>query len=149
EVYTAYGMTEITPPIMYGTADVDAARWKSCGRARPGVELRVVDDFDRAVGPGEIGTLVVRTDEPWLVTPGYVNMPEDSARALRNGWFHTDDAFVYDEDGYFYFQPGVKLKNMIRRRGENISALEVELAVKQHPDVADCRAVAVASEWGE
>jgi crotonobetaine/carnitine-CoA ligase len=149
EVYTAYGMTEITPPISFASEEVDAGHWKSCGRVRPGLDVRVVDDFDRPLPPGEVGALVVRSHEPWLITPGYVNMPEETAKAWQNGWFHTNDAFTYDEDGYFYFQPGVKKKDMIRRRGENISAFEVEVAVRQHPDVADCKAMAVASEWGE
>jgi crotonobetaine/carnitine-CoA ligase len=142
-------MTEITPPISFGTSDVDPAHWTSCGRARPGLDVRVVDDFDRPLPPGQVGTLVVRSDEPWLITPGYVNMPEETVKAWRNGWFHTNDAFSHDEDGYFYFQPDVKRKDMIRRRGENISAFEVEVAVRQHPDVSDCKAMAVASEWGE
>jgi carnitine-CoA ligase len=149
QVYTAYGMTEITPPIAFGASEVDPARWRSCGRVRPGLEVRVVDEVDRPLPPGQLGTLVVRSDDPWLITPGYVNMPEETVDAWRNGWFHTNDGFTYDEDGYFYFQPDVKRKDMIRRRGENISAFEVEVAVRQHPDVAACKAMAVASEWGE
>lgn len=149
DVYTAYGMTEFAPPINFGTPDIDRNHWRSCGRARDGFELRVVNDDDYPVAPGVVGSLVLRTDRPWLITPGYVGMAEETAKAWRNGWFHTNDAFTYDEDGYFYFQPDIKKKDMIRRRGENISAFEVEVAVRQYPDVEACKAVAVTSEWGE
>jgi len=141
---TAYGMTEIGAPI---NAGVNPPNIETCGRARPGYQLRVVDEHDEDVGPGKLGELVVRADQPWLVTPGYYNMPDKTAEAWRNGWFHTGDGFTYDEDGWFYFKD--RIKDAIRRRGENISSFEVEQYVNEHPAVEDCAAVAVASELTE
>ena len=78
---------------------------------------------------------------------GYYKNPEATATAWRNGWFHTGDGFRYDEDGYFYFVD--RIKDAIRRRGENISSFEVESEVTAHPDVREAAAVAVPSELGE
>ena len=72
---------------------------------------------------------------------GYLNMPEETVRAWRNGWFHTGDAFTYDEDGDYYFFD--RAKDYIRRRGENISSFEVERAVDKFPAVAQSAAIAV------
>jgi crotonobetaine/carnitine-CoA ligase len=141
---TAYGMTEIGAPINSG---VNPPNIETCGRARPGYQLRVVNEHDEDVGPGKLGELIVRADEPWLITPGYFNMPEKTAEAWRNGWFHTGDGFTYDEDGWFYFKD--RIKDAIRRRGENISSFEVEQYVQEHESVEDCAAVAAPSELTE
>ncbi len=74
-------------------------------------------------------------------------MPEVTAEAWRNGWFHTGDAFRYDADGNYYFVD--RIKDAIRRRGENISSFEVEALVAQHPEVSEAAAVAVPSEYME
>jgi crotonobetaine/carnitine-CoA ligase len=74
-------------------------------------------------------------------------MPEATAAAWRNGWFHTGDGFRYDEDGNYYFVD--RIKDAIRRRGENISSFEVEALVAQHPDVVESAAVAVPSAYLE
>jgi crotonobetaine/carnitine-CoA ligase len=121
-----------------------------CGRARldyPWPEVRVVNDFDEPLGPGEVGELVVRTAEPWALNGGYYKMPEATAQAWRNGWFHTGDAFRYDEDGNYHLVD--RLKDAIRRRGENISSFEVENVVRAHPGVADCAAIAARGEFGD
>jgi crotonobetaine/carnitine-CoA ligase len=78
---------------------------------------------------------------------GYVGLPEESMKSWRNGWFHTGDVFRVDTDGNFYFVD--RLKDAIRRRGENISSFEVEAIVNRHPDVVESAAVAVPSELGE
>ena len=83
----------------------------------------------------------MRTREPWALNAGYYKMPEQTAEAWRNGWFHTGDAFRCDEDGWYYFVD--RMKDTIRRRGENISSFEVENFVIEHPEVADCAAVGV------
>jgi len=147
-VGTGYGMTEIGAP--FASDGFDLADAQSCGRLRPGwagYEVQVVDDHDLPLGAGAIGELVVRTREPWVINAGYHGMPEATADAWRNGWFHTGDAFRYDGDGNFYFVD--RLKDAIRRRGENISSFEVEALVLQHPDVSECAAVAVPSEYLE
>ncbi len=89
----------------------------------------------------------MRPKVPWTLNQGYAHMPEATVRAWRNGWYHTGDAFTYDEDGEYYFVD--RAKDYIRRRGENISSFEVEQAVLSHPGIAQTAAVAVPSEVGE
>jgi crotonobetaine/carnitine-CoA ligase len=146
-VCTAYGMTEIAYPFASGW---ELANLRSCGRLRqgpPGYQVRVVDADDEELGPGCVGELVVRTDSPWIITPGYFGMPEKNADAWRNGWYHTGDAFEYDAEGNFYFVD--RIKDAIRRRGENISSFEVEAGVGAYPAVLECAAIGVPSEHGE
>jgi carnitine-CoA ligase len=146
--FAAYSMTEISCPIAF--PDWNAERLSeeglfSCGKARrgyPGYELCIVDENDQPLGPGDVGELVVRTTDPWTINAGYLNNPDATTEAWRNGWFHTGDAFSCDQDGNYYFRD--RLKDCIRRRGENISSFEVEFLVRKHPDVLECAAVAVA-----
>jgi crotonobetaine/carnitine-CoA ligase len=147
-VGSGFGMTEIGVPL--GTDGFNLANATSCGRVRPGYpgyQVRIVDEHDEEVPVGTVGELIVRADEPWVITPGYFNQPERTAEAWRNGWFHTGDAFRRDEDGNHYFVD--RIKDAIRRRGENISSFEVEAAVSQHAAVQECAAIAVPSELGE
>jgi crotonobetaine/carnitine-CoA ligase len=141
---TAFGMTELSMPVV---TDWDIPNHRTCGRPRAGYQVRVVDDHDIPVPPGEFGEFIVRSDTPWTVNIGYLGMPEQTARAWRNGWFHTGDGGHYDEDGNLYF--GDRIKDAIRRRGENISSLEVEADVLTHPDVAECAAIGVPDPLGE
>ncbi|MFF5225214.1 AMP-binding protein [Dactylosporangium sp. NPDC000521] len=141
---TNYGMTEAGWPIATGDQVVDH---RSCGRARDGYELRIVDDFDTEVPAGHIGELIVRADRPWTMNQGYLGRPVDTARAWRNGWYHTGDAFRRDEAGNYYLVD--RVKDAIRRRSENISSFEVESMVTAHPDVLECAAIGVPSDDGE
>jgi crotonobetaine/carnitine-CoA ligase len=144
-VCTCWNMTETSTPIVSPGFDlVDAA---SCGRARPGVTCRLVDEEDRAVPRGQAGELAVRTDEPWTMMAGYLGKPDRTIDATRNLWLHTGDVFRQDEVGNFYYVD--RKKDMIRRRGENISSVEVELEVYSFPGVLECAAYGVPSEWGE
>ena len=121
--------------------------WKpgSCGRAHEErFEVAVVDERDREVGPGEPGELVVRPRQPFVITTGYYGSPEATAECFRNLWFHTGDRMWRDEDGYFYFLD--RMKDAIRRRGENISAFDLETEVNMHPAVLECAAIGVPSE---
>jgi crotonobetaine/carnitine-CoA ligase len=143
-VWTAYNMTETSSPLAMPTWTVDS---RSCGMVRtdyPHYEARLVDEFDNEVPVGDVGELMVRTAVPWTLNSGYLNMPEATAAAWRNGWFHTGDAFRCDEEGLFYFVD--RMKDTIRRRGENISSFEVEAAVLRHPQVLECAAVAVPAD---
>src|SRR5690606_26281078 len=79
-------------------------------------EVAVVDEDDREVPAGEPGELVVRPKQPFVITTGYYGMPEATARAFRNMWFHTGDRAWRDDDGYFYFLD--RIADAIRRRGE-------------------------------
>ena len=146
EVFTTYNMTEINCPIIRSDERCTSNNYSSCGRARAGVEVRIVDEHDREVAPGTPGELIVR-GEPWELNVGYWNMPDKTSEAWRNGWFHTGDAFTYDANGDYYFVD--RAKDYIRRRGENISSFEVESIVNGHPAVAECGAAAVPAEQGE
>lgn len=146
-VATCYGQTEIGSPIVTG---FDHGPWANSGRVRtdyPHPEVRVVDEHDQPLGPGEVGELIVRTDEPWAMNLGYYGNPEEAITAWRNGWFHTGDAFRYDQDGRFYFVD--RLTDTIRRRGENISSFEVENFVLEHPEIRECAALATPGEHGD
>jgi len=114
---------------------------------RAGVDVRLVDDNDCEVPLGAIGEMMIRTDRPWGMNSGYYNNPEATAKAWRNGWFHTGDAFRMDADGNFYFVD--RIKDAIRRRGENISSFEVEADVGAHPTVREVAAIAVPNEMSE
>ena len=145
---TCYSMTELSGPI--ASEGWNVVNWKSSGKLSPGwpwYELRVVDENDYDVGPGNVGELIVRTGAPWTLNLGYYGMPEATAHAWRNGWFHTGDGFMYDEDGNYYFVD--RIKDTIRRRGENISSFEVEAVVNEHISVRESAAVAVASAYTE
>ena len=144
DIYTIFNMTEVSSPIV---SEANPTKRGTCGKVRPGVEVRLVDDRDCEVPVGAIGEMLVRTDRPWAMNSGYNRNPEATARAWANGWFHTGDAFRRDEDGYFYFVD--RVKDAIRRRGENISSFEVEVEVCAHPDVREAAAIAVPSEFSE
>jgi crotonobetaine/carnitine-CoA ligase len=144
DVYTVFNMTEISSPVI---SDPNPPVNGSCGRKRSGVDVRIVDENDLEVPVGAVGELIVRTDRPWAMNHGYYKNAEATARAWRNGWFHTGDAFRIDKDGNYFFVD--RLKDVIRRRGENISSFEVETEVCCHPAVKEAAAVAVPSEYSE
>ncbi len=143
-IYNQWGMTEAGNPI--GRRDV-TDNWGSCGRVRPGYQVRIVDQRDFEVPVGEVGELIVRTERPWTVNLGYLGKPERTVEQWRNGWIHTGDAFRQDAGGNFYFVD--RLRDYIRRRGENISSFEVEAIVRKHPAVVEVAAIGVPSEDGE
>jgi carnitine-CoA ligase len=144
DIYTIFNMTEISSPIVSGP---NPKKRGTCGRVRPGVEVRLVNEHDCEVPIGAIGEMLVRADRPWSMNSGYNANPAATAKAWENGWFHTGDAFRQDEDGYFFFVD--RIKDAIRRRGENISSFEVEAEVCAHPDVREAAAIAVPSELSE
>jgi crotonobetaine/carnitine-CoA ligase len=107
-------------------------------------ETRVVDADEEDVEPGEVGELLVRSLLPWTMTQGYFGMPERTLEAFRNLWFHTGDAARLDADGNLWFVD--RIKDRIRRRGENIASVDVETVLMEHPRVADAAVIAVPSE---
>jgi long-chain acyl-CoA synthetase len=143
----AYGMTEtgvttVLPPHMHF---LGSPKLHSVGRATLLCEVRVFDEYDREVPRRTVGEIVVRGP---TVMQGYLNMPEESERALRNGWMHTGDGGYMDEDGFLYVVD--RLKDMIISGGENIYSAEVEQAIYTHPSVAQCAVIGIPSEkWGE
>lgn len=141
----AFGSTE-SNVLAVTSLDVEP-RPRSAGRIHPAFEVRVVDENDEPLPPGEIGEFVCRSREPYTLMVGYYKRPEETLQAFRNLWYHTGDAGYIDADGYVYFTG--RVKDAIRRRGENISAFEVEAIIGQHPAVLECAAVGVPSELGE
>jgi carnitine-CoA ligase len=139
-----YGSTETNFVIGDLLADQSPG---SMGRARPGFEARVVDDEDNVVAHGTPGELVLRADEPFAFATGYFAMPEKTVEAWRNLWFHTGDRVVAGADGRIRFLD--RMKDAIRRRGENISSFEVEQVIAAHPAVANAAVFPVQSELAE
>jgi crotonobetaine/carnitine-CoA ligase len=147
-IIVGFGMTETC----FGTIERlgQERRAKSCGLPReyphPAFtnEVRIVDDDGNPVPPGTPGEITVRNPVTML---GYWRNPEQTRLALRDGWLFTGDLGWLDHDGFLYFVD--RKKDVIRRRGENISSQEVEDVVKRHPSVLDCAVLAVPSELGE
>lgn len=139
-----FGLTETCMPILspYGEDRPPGA----AGLAnRDWFDVRLVDpETDEEVPVDELGELVVRARHPWTQSVGYYNMPEATQEAWRNLWWHTGDGMRRDAEGWFYFVD--RLKDAIRRRGENISSYEVEQALLAHPDVAEVAVVAVPAD---
>ena len=144
QMHTAFNMTETAVPIRSGA---NPEVLGTCGRPRPGVEARVVDGNDIEVPRGEVGELILRASRPWEITQGYYRNPQATAAVWRNGWFHTGDAFKCDAEGNFFFVD--RMKDSIRRRGENISSFEVEAEALCHPAVLEAAALPVPSTESE
>jgi crotonobetaine/carnitine-CoA ligase len=145
QITTLFNMTEVSCPI---SADgFELVNNQSCGRPRPGVQARIVDENDEPLPPGKTGELVLRADNPWEFNLGYWQNPQATAEAWRNQWLHTGDGFQTDADGNFYFVD--RIKDCLRRRGENISSFEVEVEVDAHPAIRESAAVAVPSDLSE
>lgn len=139
-----YGSTETNFIIGDRLADQTVG---AMGRVRPGFSVRVVDANDNPLPPDVPGELVVRSDIPNAMASGYFMMPEATAESRRGSWFHTGDRVYYDAEGCFYFMD--RLKDAIRRRGENISAYEVEQVLLSHAAVANAAVYPVASDLAE
>ncbi len=144
ELLDGYGSTETN--FVLGCT-LPGKRPGTMGPVFDGFEARVVDDADNALPDGTAGELVLRAREPFAFATGYFGMPEKTVEAWRNLWFHTGDRVVRDADGHFRFID--RMKDVIRRRGENISSYEVEQVLLSHPDVAEAAAFPVRSELAE
>jgi crotonobetaine/carnitine-CoA ligase len=140
----------------YGLTDGGMPCWEepganephgSCGKPRDPFELRIFDDQDREVEPGHVGEIVIRSHEPDVLMQGYWGMPEASLVAFRNLWLHTGDLGRMDAEGHLFFEG--RKKDAIRRRGENISAWEIEEVLHDHPAIAEAVAIGVPSELTE
>jgi crotonobetaine/carnitine-CoA ligase len=140
----AWAMTETNAVI--GPVDGEQ-RPGYMGRVFPGFEARVVDHEDDPVADGLAGELVVRSDHPFAFSTGYWRSAESTVASWRNLWFHTGDRVIREPDGYYKHID--RLKDVIRRRGENISAWEVEQVLQIHPQVVTSAVVPVPSELGE
>ena len=145
-VVSGFGMSETTFGLLespYGDR-----RPGSMGKERhhpdpdvPRTEARIVDDEGREVPRGTVGELLLKSP---AVMAGYFRDPERTAEALRDGWLYTGDMAWQDEDGFYYFSD--RKKDIVRRRGENVSSLEVELVLNDHPAVLESAIVGVPSD---
>jgi carnitine-CoA ligase len=144
-VSTTWGGTEMNCPTRSG---FELPNNKTCGRVDERIyEVRIVDKDDNELPSGVPGEAVVRPKLPWIVMAGYWNRPDWTVEAWRNLWLHTGDMLMKDSEGNLYFVD--RTKDAIRRRGENISSMEVEQEINAHPDVLECAVIPVAAEEGE
>lgn len=144
KILQGYGMTEFSVPVWGDPADP----------LMPGCAGRVVDDFfelkvvdpasDEPLPPRQVGEIVVRPKVPYVFMGGYHRMPEKTVEAWRNLWFHSGDAGYLDEEGRLFYVD--RIKDRIRRRGENISAFEIEEVIAAHPAVQQCAVVGIKTE---
>ncbi|TCK22034.1 AMP-binding protein [Pseudonocardia endophytica] len=145
QIVEGYGLTETgTMACKNPVADT---RSGTIGIALDHNEVRIVDPEGRECPAGVVGEIITRSHVPGAYMTGYFREPDKTAEAMRGGWFHTGDAGYRREDGYHVFVD--RIKDTIRRRGENVSSFLVEKAITAHPDVLEAAAVAVASELGE
>lgn len=142
-----YGLTETVGPIaMLRSEDHDGSpKMQSCGKAVPGIEIRVVDEDGGDCGTGVVGEITVAGPQ---VMKGYWKREQDTAATVREGWLHTGDAGYFDDEGYLYIHD--RLKDMIVSGGENVYPVEVENALSACPGLTDVAVISVPDEkWGE
>lgn len=151
KLYQAYGQTEAAPiitvmgPEYHTTSGPLAGNLHGAGRAVAGVDLAIFDESGNRLPPGEVGEICLRGDNVML---GYWNLPEQTARALRDGWLHTGDGGRLSEEGMLFIVD--RVKDMIVSGGENVYSSETEQAIYQHPAVAECAVIGIPhDEWGE
>ncbi len=136
-----FGMTETGCDLLVPLEAEHMVGTGCIGRAVWGREVRVVDDQDQDVEPGEIGEMLLRGKG---IMQGYYKNPEATEEAFRGGWFHTGDLVTMDQDGWVFYKG--RKKDMVRRGGENISTLEVENVLISHPKIKDAAILAVPDE---
>jgi crotonobetaine/carnitine-CoA ligase len=139
-----FGMTEAP---MACENRLDDRRIGSAGKSSMTYEVVILDEDDRPCPPDVPGEIAVRPKHPWALFSEYYRDPEATVEAWRNLWFHTGDRGRMDSDGFVYFLD--RMKDCIRRRGENISSWEIESCINTHPDVVESAAYGVASDLSE
>jgi long-chain acyl-CoA synthetase len=139
-IVQGYGLTEASPATHNNPLDPDRIKLGSGGPPVADTEHRIVDveTGQRTLAPGEVGEIVVRGPQ---VMQGYWNAPEETARALRNGWLYTGDIGWVDEEGYIYIVD--RKKEMIKYKSFSIAPAELEAVLLEHPEVADCAVTSV------
>jgi crotonobetaine/carnitine-CoA ligase len=143
EIRECYGMTENSSI----TTCNDNGVVGSVGRPMPWFSVKLLDGAGRPVATGERGEIVVTTSVRGAIFPGYLDNPEATAKALRNGEMHTGDLGSFDADGNLFFHG--RMTDSVRCKGENVSAWEVEHVAAEHEDIEDCAMIGVASDVGE
>ena len=138
-----YGQTEASSFCIMNTEGAPGA----IGRPLPPFDVDLLDETGTAVGADCVGQIAIAAIPPGLLTPSYLDDPTATAAAFRDGWYLTGDLARRDTEGRLIFAG--RVKDAIRRRGENLSALEIETAIVTHPDVKDCALIGVPAEIGE
>ena len=144
KILEVYGMTECYCCLV---SPYDDPRAGACGKTITGWDVRIVDDDDNECEPNSLGEFIARSNKMFVGTTGYYNKPEATIELFKNGWIHTGDLGRMDEDGHFFFVD--RKKQAIRRRGENISSVEVESIISSHDDVLESCVVGVPADVGE
>ncbi|HOD12327.1 MAG TPA: AMP-binding protein [Candidatus Omnitrophota bacterium] len=134
-----WGMTETCPPNTVTPLDSD--KIESVGKVAPHCEIRIFDEEEKELAPGEIGEIVIRG---WVVMDGYYKDPETTKSLIWNGWFHTGDLGRFDEEGFLYIVG--RKKEMIKVAGQIVYAPEVETALHKHPAVAEVAVIGIADK---
>jgi crotonobetaine/carnitine-CoA ligase len=140
----AYGQSEVQTSIVGRLPGLPPG---AVGKPMPTLEMRLVDDSGRDVAPGDAGELIVRSKVRYAIFDGYYNNPDASERSVVDGWYYSGDVLRQDEEGYCYLVD--RKKDVVRRRGENISSIELETAISSHQDIAEVAIHSVPSELGE
>lgn len=150
-IYQTFGMTEASPILACLDAKYhvlegpNANKLGSVGKAVSHVELKIVDENDNQLATGETGEILARGDN---IMTGYLHMPEQTAEALKGGWYHTGDAGYLDEDGFLFLEG--RVKDMIVSGGENVYPIEVENILSSHGAIHQCAVIGIPHEtWGE
>jgi len=138
-IYQGYGLTETSPVVTLNP--FHRVKRASIGVPLPGTDVRIVDDQGNDVPAGEAGELIVRGPQ---VMTGYWQRPDETARAIRDGWLYTGDVAQMDEEGYIFIVD--RKKDMILVSGFNVYPNEVEAVIATHPGVQDCAVVGVPDE---
>jgi long-chain acyl-CoA synthetase len=141
QIHEGYGLSETAPTLttnMAGPVNKPGAVGPAIGE----VDIRLVDDNDKDVEPGDVGEVIARGPNIFL---GYWNRPDATEEAFRGGWFHTGDMGRFDDDGYLYIVD--RKKDMIVVSGYNVYPIELENVIMRHPDVVDCAVIGVPSDY--
>lgn len=145
DVVLGSGQTEFTPPTTFIRPEHQWSKAGSWGSPTVMTRVGVMDDEGNLLPRGEVGELVYRGPQ---VMNGYLNLPEETEKSFRFGWFHSGDVAWIDEDGVVWFTD--RKKDMIKTGGENVASVEVERVLMEHPGVAEAAVIGVPHEyWGE
>jgi acyl-CoA synthetase (AMP-forming)/AMP-acid ligase II len=146
EITNVYGLTECSPTVALGDLrDPQEKRFRYIGRAHAGIELRIVDDHGQVAPAGELGEIQVLS---WNCMIGYLGMSDNEQPFTKDGWLRTGDLGSLSLDGYLQFHG--RIKDVVKSGGENVSALEVEIFLKEHPSIVEAQVVGVEdAKWGE
>jgi len=142
DLFIMYGQTEASARLSYLPPDKISTKLGSIGMGMPGVELQVVDDDMNPLDPGVYGELVARGDNIML---GYLDDQNETDKVIRNGWLHTFDLAMRDQDGFIFVKG--RMDDVIKSAGHRVSPEEIENIVLTHPKASQCGAVAIKDDF--